>query len=59
MVKNLSVNAGDVRDMGLIPGSGRSFGGGHDSPLHDFCLQSPMDRGPRQATVHRFVHSRP
>ena len=44
MVKILSVNAGDVREMGLIPGSGRSSGGGRDSPLHDFCLQSHGQR---------------
>ena len=34
MVKNLSANAGDVRDSGSIPGSGRSPGGGHGNPLH-------------------------
>ena len=33
VVKNLPANAGDIRDMGLIPGSGRSPGGGHSNPL--------------------------
>ena len=42
VVKNLPVNAGDD---GLILGSGRSPGGGHDNPLQYSCLESPMDRG--------------
>ena len=33
VVKNLSANAGDIRNMGSIPGSERSPGGGHDSPV--------------------------
>ena len=45
MVKNLSVNAGDVRDVGSIPGSGRSPGGRHGNPLQYSCLENPMDRG--------------
>ena len=52
MVKNLSANAGDVRDAGLIPGSGRSPRGGHGSPLQDSCLENPMDREAWQATAH-------
>ena len=44
MVKNLPDNAGDIRDMGSIPGSGRSPGGGHGNPLQYSCLESPMDR---------------
>ena len=36
--------AGDVRDIGSIPGSGRSPGGGHDNPLQYSCLENPMDR---------------
>ena len=51
MGKNLSANAGDVRDAGLIPGSGRSLGGGHGSPFEYLCLQNPMDRGAWWATV--------
>ena len=52
MVKNPPANAGDVRDVGWIPGSGRSPGGGHANPLQYSCLENPMDRGAWQATVH-------
>ena len=52
MVKNPPANAGDVRDVGSIPGSGRSPGGGHANPLQYSCLENPMDRGTWQATVH-------
>ena len=45
VVKNPSANAGDARDVSLIPGSGRSPGGGHDNPLQYSCLENPMDRG--------------
>ena len=45
MVKNLPANARDVRDAGLIPGSGRSFGGGHSNPLQYSYLENLMDRG--------------
>ena len=48
-VKNPSADAGDIRDTGLIPGSGRSPGVGNGNPLQYSCLQNPMDRG---ATVH-------
>ena len=41
------------RDSGLIPGFGRSPGGGHSNPLQYSCLENPMDRGVWQATVHR------
>ena len=58
VVKNLPTNAGDVRDAGLIPGSGRSFGSRHgDSPQHS-CLENPMDRETWQAIVHRVTKSR-
>ena len=50
MVKNPPANAGDVRDVGFIPGSGRSPGEGN--PLQYSCLRNPMDRGAWQATVH-------
>ena len=50
MVKNLPVDAGDIRDVGLIPGSGRSPGGGHGNPLQYSCLENPLDRGAWQAT---------
>ena len=48
VVKNPPANAGDV---GLIPASGRSPGGGHGKPLQYSCLENPMDRGAWQATV--------
>ena len=57
-VKNLSVNAGDIRDTGSIPGLGRSPGGGHGNPLQYSCLENPMDRGAWRATVHRMPESR-
>ena len=45
VVNNLPTNAGDIRDVGLIPGSGRSPGKGDGNPLQYFCLENPMDRG--------------
>ena len=47
--KQSACNAGDLR---LIPGSGRSPGEGNCNPLQYSCLENPMDRGARQATVH-------
>ena len=58
MVKNLLANSGDVRDKGLIPGSGRSPGGGHDNPLQHSCLENPKDRGAWWAIVQRVSKSR-
>ena len=52
MVKNLPVNAGDIRDVGSIPGWGRSPGGGHGNPLQYSCQENSMDRGAWLATVH-------
>ena len=49
VVKNLPA---DSRDAGLIPGSGRSPGGGNGNPLQDSCLGNPMDRGTWQAIIH-------
>jgi len=57
VVKNTLVNAGDIRDVGLIPGLGRFLGGGHGNPLHYSCLENPMDRRAGQATVHRVAWS--
>ena len=57
-VKNPPANAGDVRDTGSIPGSGRSPEGGQGYPLQYFCLENPMDRGAWQATVHGVAKSR-
>ena len=45
MVKNLTANAGDVGDVGSIPESGRSPGGGNSNPPQYSCLENPMDRG--------------
>ena len=52
MVKNLSANAGDVRDVGSIPGFGRYPGEGHGNPLKYSCLENPMGRGAWCALVH-------
>ena len=41
VVKNPPANAGDVRDMGSVPGLGRSSGGGHGNPLQYSCLEEP------------------
>ena len=57
VVKNLPVMAGDVRDMGLIPGSGRSPGGGNGNPLQYSCLENSMDRKAWWATVHGVTKS--
>ena len=45
VVKNPPTNAGGVRDVGLIPGLGRTSGGGHGNPLQYSCLENPADRG--------------
>ena len=58
MVKNLPANAGDMEDVGWIPGSGRSPGGGHGYPLQYSCLENPRDTGTWWVIVHRFVKSR-
>ena len=50
-------SARDTGDMGLIPGSATSPGGGHGNPLQYFGLENPMDRGIRQAIVHRVARS--
>ena len=52
VVKNPPANAGDARDVGSIPGSGRSPGVGNGNPLQYSCLENSMDRGAWQATVH-------
>ena len=57
VVKNPPDNAGDIRAVGLIPGSGRSPAGGHGNPLHYSCLENPMDRGTWRATAHRVTKS--
>ena len=57
VVKNLPANAGDIREAGSVPGSGRSPGAGHGNLLQYSCLENPMDRGAWQATVHRVARS--
>ena len=57
VVKNLSVNAGDVRDVISIPGSGIAPGGGHGNPLQYSCLENPMGRETWQAIVHGVAKS--
>ena len=52
VVKNPPDNAGDIRDVGSIPGLGRSPGGGTGNPLQYSCLRNPMDEGAWWATVH-------
>ena len=58
MVVNLPDNAGDARDLGSIPGLGRSLGGGNGYPLQYFCLDNPMDRGAWWATALGVAKSR-
>ena len=55
MGENSICNAGDTGDAGLIPGSGRSSGGGHGNLLQYSCLENAMDREAGQATVHRVT----
>ena len=57
VVKNRSANAGDIRDVGLIPWLGRSPGGGHSNPFQDSCLENRMDRGAWWATTHGVAKS--
>ena len=45
MVKKSAANAGDARNMGLIPGSRKSLGVGNGNPLQNSCLENSMDRG--------------
>ena len=59
MIENLPVNAGGMRDVGSIPGSGRSPGGGHGNPFQCSCLENPMTEKPgglQSMGLHRFVH---
>ena len=57
VVKNPLADAGDIRDIGSVPGWGRSPGGGHGNPLQCSRLENPMDRGAWWATVHRVPKS--
>ena len=58
VVENTPASAGDIRDTGLITGSGRSSGEGKGNPLQYSCLENPMVRGAWRATVHRVVKGR-
>ena len=58
MVKNLLANAESAGDVGSIPGSGRSPGGGNGNPLQYSCLINSMDGRAWRATVHRATKSR-
>ena len=57
VVKKLPVKAGDIRDLGSVPRSGRSPRGGHGNPLQYSCLENPMDRGSWRAAVPRVAKS--
>ena len=57
LVKNLPANAGDPRDKGSTPGSGRSPRIGNDNPLQYSCLENSMHKGTWQATVHEIPKS--
>ena len=57
MGKESASNAGDARDMGLIPGSGRSSGGGNGNSLMNSCLENPMDKEAWGAIVHGVATS--
>ena len=55
MVKNPPANVGDTRGKDLIPGLGRSPGGGNGNPLQDSSLENSMDRGAWQATLYKVA----
>ena len=57
VVKNPTVNAGNLRDVGSIPGSGRSPGEGNDNPLQYSSLGNPMNKGFWRAIVHRVANN--
>ena len=57
VVKNPLANAGDIRDVGLIPGLCRSLGEGDGNPLQYSCLGNPMDRGVWRAIVRGVIKS--
>ena len=58
VVENPPANAGGIGDLGLIPGPGRSPGGGHGNPLQYSCLENPRAREAWRATVRRVTKSR-
>ena len=58
VVKDPPASAGDIRDVGSIPGSGRYPGGGHGNPHQYSCLENATDRGTWRATAHSVAKSR-
>ena len=57
VVKNPPANAGDIRDLGSIPGSGRVPGVGHGNPLQYSCLKNPTDREACRAKIQSVTKS--
>ena len=57
VVKNLTANAGDITDTGLIPGLRRSSGRGYGNPLKYSCLENPLETVAWRATVQRVAQS--
>ena len=57
VARNSPASAGDIRDVGLMPGSGRSLGGGHGNPLQYSCMEKSMDRVAWWTPVHRVAKS--
>ena len=57
MVENLLANARDIRDVGSVPGSGRSPEERHGNPLQYSCLENPMHGGAWRAIFHRVAKS--
>ena len=57
MVKKLPVNAGDLKDTGLVPGLERSPGEEHGHPLQYSCLENPMNRGAWRPRVYSVTKS--
>ena len=53
--KEMEETTCSTEELGLIPGSGRSPGGGTGSPLQYSCLETPMDRGAWRVTIHRMA----
>ena len=58
VIKDPPASSGDIRDMGSVPGAGRSPGGGHGNPLQYSCLENPTDRGAWQAIIHKLQRDR-
>ena len=56
LVERTHLSMQETQETGLIPGLGRTPGGGHGNPLQDSCLENPMDRGAWWATVSPSGH---